>query len=199
MTRPKKARNTPRKLTQVFAWDRLENESDAAWIAFTHYRDMRYHDPSTSRKLNGRSIPVLSERLGVKQGRVEGYSRRYKWGERVRAYDSWVDGEIRQKGTVKQAADIVEEQLKAAGLMRATGLLALQKLAEHLRDEDIPDLRLAVPRIVPLIRLSVAIENKLLGIGPEDDGTGLDPDEMGGSGDVTQSVIIIPDNGRSSE
>lgn len=69
-------------------WERLPNETNKAYSAFCVYRDLR-HD---------RSFTRVQAKLGKKSRTYIAYwSKKYKWVERVRAFDDYEEKLIRQK------------------------------------------------------------------------------------------------------
>jgi hypothetical protein len=76
-------------------WERQPDETPKAFNAFTHYRDL---DPA-DRCLAVVSLVLYGERWGRKRGavgRVREWSTRFRWAERVLAWDDFVDRESRR-------------------------------------------------------------------------------------------------------
>lgn len=61
----------------VRSWERLENETDQAWEAFSTYLDLG----------SDRSLAKTAHKLGKSTPLMEGWSTRHGWQKRVLAYD----------------------------------------------------------------------------------------------------------------
>ena len=179
-----------------FAWDRAAKEPSRAWETFQVYRDMKYHQPA-GKKNGGRSLIEISKRFKISTTAVERYSAKWKWIDRTRAYDNWIDKNFLQKETVSVALELKSDQLIAERSLRAVGMKMLAEVSKAIDDKKI-DAKQMASMTERLLSAAVRIEQIVL--------TGMDPKQ---SSDTTnniqvnhnggleeQTVIIIPDNGR---
>jgi hypothetical protein len=76
-------------LNTASLWDRItdgpEQETDKAWNAFQIYRDMPLHGKADQKRSYG-NLAALMEYQSTTT--IEGWARKYRWQERVRAYDA---------------------------------------------------------------------------------------------------------------
>lgn len=83
-------------------WDRLDTESDKAWLGFRLYRDLG----------PGRSIEGVRKQFGETTGKpapktgrhLENWSSKHRWVDRAAAYDAHLDG-IAQAARKQQVSD----------------------------------------------------------------------------------------------
>ena len=68
------------------AWERLENESDAAFSAFKIYLEMKE-----------RSYPKVAEKLSKSLTLVKRWAAKFDWKNRAIAWDNSILEEVRQK------------------------------------------------------------------------------------------------------
>ena len=94
-------------------WERQKGEGHEAFDAFCISRDMGEGGAR-------RSYRKVRERLGKSDTMVERWARRYRWGERVKAWDDELDRRVREEhvkgiaGMRKRHACIAEEMLEKA-------------------------------------------------------------------------------------
>ncbi len=121
--------------TNLF-WERQAGESDEAYRAFGIYRDLRL-TRSVKKAAALYYHETLEELSAVTQGERANllkWSRRWMWVARCEAFDAEEDRERRLR--------LHERRIKTAEFHYSLGQLALQRVAERLRnlgmDEEIP-------------------------------------------------------------
>ncbi len=74
---------------QSRTWDRQDNETDKSYAAFCTYRDMPAHE---------RSIKAISRKYKLKNANHHSlWSIKYKWVQRCRSFDAYLEIQARQK------------------------------------------------------------------------------------------------------
>lgn len=125
-------RRTPVAELTSPAWERQPAEPDRAWEAFVVYRDAG----------NARSIPRAAQTLSKSIPVLKPWSTRWRWGERVHAYDRHMDAialEAREQATREAVTKMVERHaMHSEALLR--GLVAptealLRRIAEMGGDD----------------------------------------------------------------
>ena len=92
----------------LYPWDRLDEETDLQWAAFTIYRDM----PPITRSLGEAAREYVRQRAGEEEAEsftkpsaaFQRWSREHFWEVRVRAYDAFQD-KIQQALWLKRRAE----------------------------------------------------------------------------------------------
>jgi hypothetical protein len=106
------------------AWERLPNESTKAFNAFTEYVKMPVRDVDNPE--NSRSLVNLTQKLGysASEGKaasiLEGWSSKFDWVARSKAYDSnrtAVEIEVIDAGLVEYQRELIERRTLQATLM----------------------------------------------------------------------------------
>ena len=87
------------------AWDRLPNESSAAYTAFKIYLEFG----------GERSLTKVEQKLNKKRGQLGNWSSKYNWVERAAAYDSSIV-EADRKRKAERWSDAIEKLWKVANL-----------------------------------------------------------------------------------
>jgi hypothetical protein len=101
-------------------YDRQAGESDKAFEAFAIYRDMGA----------SRSLDSVSKKLTKNIQLIKRWSSQYGWGERVSAYDDYVDAQARKKfeaDAIRRKADMLRRHA-------LTGKILQQKGVDYLTD-----------------------------------------------------------------
>jgi hypothetical protein len=130
-------------------WERQPKETDPAFKAFCAYRDM----PK-------RSLDTLSQNLSKSLPLLKGWSSKWKWQERCREYDNFIEGEA-QKEVIKGTAKMIRTQIATA--MKAQAIVI--KRITGMSDEEIQSLKLN--DITSLWKTAVDIERLSRGMATE--------------------------------
>jgi hypothetical protein len=79
------------------AWERMPGESPILYERFCYYRDMIYMPDedndgkgSILDKTKRRSYRETADHFGVNSNTIENQAKRWRWPERIEAYDTWV-------------------------------------------------------------------------------------------------------------
>lgn len=130
MTRRKESPPAPSFWDEVRQpWERQPKESDAAWRAFQVYRDLPHLPPDQSpvsrsqRAVSTRLYPGRSPAKGVVK-EIGGWSSKWRWIERVNAYDAHLDRQAQEtlRAALKRDTEI---NIAAYRTMRNKGAGAL--------------------------------------------------------------------------
>jgi len=97
-------------------WERQPRESDKAWAAFCYYRDM---EPRSTRK--------AAVALGKSGSMVSQWSHRWRWQDRIRAWDNHLNG-IYQAEREKAQKEMAKNHIKLAKGVQAKVAQRLQSL-----------------------------------------------------------------------
>lgn len=106
-------------------WERLPGETPKAWRAFCIYRDM-----GPTRTIM-RTVQALGLRAGAAR-RLQEWSSRYRWAERVAAYDAWLDAQQRAE---REAA--VREMARRHAELAMALLERVRARVDTLRPEEL--------------------------------------------------------------
>jgi len=92
-------------------WERLDNETDTAYEAFSQYLELpkcgKSHDHG---KPGGRRFKSDLARLrGIKTPTIEGWYRKYNWVGRAQAYDKFMSAGIQPIAELDARKDFVRE------------------------------------------------------------------------------------------
>lgn len=158
-------------------WERQGSESDKAWGAFVVFRDL----PPRERTLPRMYFEITGKRIG--QGAAQKvsmhyqrYRARYKWDDRVAAYDRHMD-DIWLKELEGQRVRARIETVDLGRALRQKAAEALQELRSVVyvtktvdgQKVQVPRSSLSATQIVRLAEVGVKLERMALG---EDDGEG---------------------------
>lgn len=124
-------------------WDRMPEESFRQFAAFALYRDL---GPT-------RSLSIIADESGYGKSTIDRLSIRYRWRERVSAYEKHLDG-LKQAATKLQTYNMAQRQA-ALGLKMQD--LAGKRLQQFI---DTPDLQatMTVSDVAKLASEGVRIE-----------------------------------------
>ena len=110
-------------------WERQPREGDKAWGAFVAYRDMPLNERSLRRLVTEYyNVAPGTKRWRNKFRAVSYLSRKWRWRERVEAYDRHLD-QIAQEARRRAIEEMNERHIRIARAM-------VMKAAERLRDMD---------------------------------------------------------------
>lgn len=114
----------------VVPWDRLPRESSKAFEAFVFYRST----PAATRSIRACVERYYPAGINVKSRcRLwERWSSKYRWQERVRAWESEQDRASRAAELVA-LAQMREKHIRESTTLQGAGLAALQKYAEEFQ------------------------------------------------------------------
>ena len=170
----------------------MPTETDKAWEIFTYYRDMKYLYPSKKKNSGGRSFSEMADRgiVGSMKS-AEKLSQAWGWRDRVRAYDEYIDQNMKQPQTMRQAKEIVGEQLKTAQILRGVGMKMLRNIDQAI-DKNLLSPKEYMTIMDKLFRISFAIEKDHYKFG-ENDSTEITLIQQG---QENRAVIVLPGNDR---
>lgn len=112
---------SPEDTQQNQVWEQQPRESDVAYRAFTTYRDQGAD----------RSLVRTRQALGKSKALVEGWSSRWGWVRRARAYDAMLDRE-RQAAQAQAVRDMAERHARQAVALQGVAMRALAKVSQQL-------------------------------------------------------------------
>lgn len=128
--------------SKVKPWERQPGESEKAYEAFCIYRDAGQE----------RSINMVYKTLAKSRTLISNWSSRWKWVERVSAYDNDLERQAHREKQ-KLVADTRKRQLQIAMQLEKKALEALNMLKpEEMSPRDIKE----------MLRLATDIERKTL-------------------------------------
>lgn len=99
------------------AWERQNGEGEKAFEAFVIYRDMGQE----------RTISAVVKQLEKSRSLIDRWKERWKWTERVRAYDNELEKEARAKA-VKDRMKMTDRHISIAMQLQKKALEALANL-----------------------------------------------------------------------
>ncbi len=153
----------------VMPWEMQPGETPKAFEAFVLYRDM----PACGEK---RSMNVVAKKLEKSGTVIHRWSSKYKWTERVKEYDRFLDRDDldRRKKLIQET---IERQLKISYSLERKALEALKLLnPSDMKAKEILD----------TLKLAMEIQSKIL-VEPQENGEDVE--------DRPEIVIYAPDNG----
>lgn len=132
------------KKKEVHVWERQTGETQKAFAAFCIYRNQ---------PKSGRSIKKAAQSLGKHHRTLEGWSAKYKWIERVKLYDDYMDTlKMRQR----------EDDIKDAHeYHRGVARVLIEKLEEKIKRLE-PD-EITAQSVPNLLRVATEVELRSLG------------------------------------
>ncbi len=103
-------------------WERQEDESPKSWEAFRAYRDMGPGRRSL------RKLPELIGRVPNYKPVLDRWSVKYKWQDRVRAWDDYQD-KVGRDAALKELEEMKKRHIQQAVGLQTKALMRLQKLS----------------------------------------------------------------------
>lgn len=110
-----------KEILNLELWERQPGETPKAFAAFVVYRDL---DPSV------RSVPKAGEKLGKSVGTLERWVYKYKWRERVAAWDAEVE-RIRTQEHFERIKRMRDRHAELGELMVEVSTQAMKSLQER--------------------------------------------------------------------
>lgn len=107
---------------EIMPWERQEDESPKSWEAFRAYRDMG----AGRRSL--RKLPELIGRVPNYKPVLERWSVKYKWQDRVRAWDDYQD-KVGREAALKELEEMKKRHIQQAISLQTKALQRLQKIS----------------------------------------------------------------------
>lgn len=174
---------------RVNAWDRQRRETEQAYEAFALYRDMGLQ----------RSLHKVCDRVGKHYSLISRWSSKWRWHERVRAWDVHESHAI-QDAMKAEAGKVARKHAHMAG-QHLTALMApLAELARRTTDGkvdlssmSVPDLVRMVQRNAPAIRALVDVERLSHGMSTMQVGTAQEPGSDSMMDALRQVFAAIPE------
>jgi hypothetical protein len=111
-------------------WDRRDDETDPAWVAFVAYRDAGQNRSMSQATAAVGKGPAMKRQL-------EGWSSKHEWVKRVRAFDSWIDQE-HQRRVRAQSLDRRSRQAALGRNLQAAAGAGLQRYFKTVKDPTAP-------------------------------------------------------------
>jgi hypothetical protein len=136
-------------------WDRLPDETERAWAAFVLFRDAG----------GIRTLRAVARELHRGHGScVDDWAKKYRWWERVAAYDRHLD-QIAQREAAKARRDMVRRHATMANNALDALSAPLIELAERLKGPLPEDLKaLSTPQLLSLVTKSASAMRDLVGV-----------------------------------
>lgn len=130
-------------------WERQPNETPKQFAAFTFYRDMGI----------SRNYDAVAEEVGVSKSTVEEWASKFKWKDRVAAWEEHLD-KIKTETISDEYKKMVESHLRITSSLREK----IEKRVRMLEPEELSpnDLARLLDLLVKVERLSIGepTENK---------------------------------------
>lgn len=99
------------------AWDRLKDETEKAYEAFSTYRDLGV----------GRTFVAVADKLHKSCTLIRRWAKRHNWEERAAAYDSSIT-EGARKANINSIETAIKRKNSIAGKLEEKALAALKNL-----------------------------------------------------------------------
>lgn len=131
-------------------WERQPKESDLAWEAYQIYYQQ-----------DRKNLTAVARAVGKSKSRICQLSKKFRWDERVRAYESVLQGQADDL-IMQGHEEIVREQLETIRKARKIADLALTKLLERIRADD-PEVEIKPKDALALLKEGVLLERLLHG------------------------------------
>jgi hypothetical protein len=108
----------------IRVWERQTGETGKAWTAFVTFRDTSAGE---------RNLQLVSERMQLSNSSIEKMSSRFRWSERVREYDSYIDRQIAQETRL----EVEREKTKMVARHTKTSVFIQNSLVESFKDYSV--------------------------------------------------------------
>lgn len=140
-------------------WERQPKETLRAFAAFCIYRDMK--PGKRSLRETARRHYEDKSKLNVTQ--VKRWSSRYRWVERCKAYDDYVDEQKRQVD-LEAMLEMSERQARLGSKLQELGALILDDLVERAKGGNVITTKHPVLDTVRSLRTGAEIERLARGV-----------------------------------
>ena len=135
-------------------WDKQPHEQSRPFGMFVVYRDM---GPA-------RTLVAVAEQFGLANPTVRGYSMKWRWPERVSAWDHHID-QIKQQEMRVETVEIAKRHAAFAEKMLSMAAKRLRKFDEAETPFTPTEVRQWVTDAVDLQRLALGMPTETTGIG----------------------------------
>lgn len=174
-------------------WEQQHGEPDAAYAAFQVYRDLSPDQRSQAAAIS----EAASRGLRLKPQVVRNWSARWRWAERMRAWNVELD-RMRQRKMIEEA-NRMDERIARASAMQEFSLtlpsMAIQRKIQRAQDLGIDVVgEMSEADIAPLIGMAVAAARVYPGIAQTEQATrraALNPSLL--DGDLPPSLVEAVD------
>ncbi len=164
----------PHKTDANEPWERQPGESPQAFEAFTAYLEMG----------TDRTITAVGKRLAKSRNLIDRWKERWRWHERVRAWDNHLQREA-HANAVKGKREMVDRHISIALKMQEKALMAMEKM----KPEDIDP-----KNLIAMIREATKLEQEMRSAAVDERQAAIaDSEDTGGTEDI---LIYLPENGR---
>ena len=136
-------------------WERQQGESSKAFEAFVIYRDMGAD----------RTLTAVAEKLQKSYTLVRRWKERWRWPERVRAYDNDLEKAARAKA-VKDRKDMISRHIKIATDLQDKACAALKNMDPQVMSPK--DIKEILKMATDLERLNREIDETESGAGAKE-------------------------------
>lgn len=126
-------------------WDQQPKETNKAYERFRLYRDMGA----------GRSLRKLAKELGLDLSSIAEMSSRYRWQERVSAFDAYID-EASQHKSIIQVKAMKERQIALALKAQKAATKGLEQLISRISQQEAHNFR--PEALVKLLEIGCRLE-----------------------------------------
>ena len=135
-------------------WDKQPHEQSRPFGMFVVYRDM---GPA-------RTLVAVAEQFGLANQTVRGYSMKWRWPERVSAWDRYID-QIKQQEMRVETVEIAKQHAAFAAKMLGMAAKRLDKFDKADTPFTPTEVRQWVTDAVDLHRLALGMPTETTGIG----------------------------------
>jgi hypothetical protein len=133
-------------------WDQQPEEGGPAFKAFAAYRDLGFD----------RSLKKVAGKLKKSAGLIDQWSLRYRWKDRVQAWDKFND-QLAQRELVKQRLEFDRTTLLMADQMRQKAMAGLMALTPVVERDGKKHPMLKINELLRLVELSHELHSEHLG------------------------------------
>jgi hypothetical protein len=139
----------------VEEWERQQGEPPRAWKAFVIYRDMG----------DDRGVVKVRDVAGgiYKHSTLLGWAEKFRWVERARAWDNYVDRR-RQAAFLKEQEEMARRHITTGRKLQDVGLSYVD---ERLEDPEVRAKEMSAASALRFIDTGVALERKGMGVDDE--------------------------------
>ena len=137
------------------AFSRLAGEGEVEWAAFLSYREQT--TPRSHRRVAVRGVLQ-------KPGDVAAWMAQWRWTERVRAYDAWLDLRVAEERAKALGSDLKAVTARQAQLLAACHDLVFAEVSKIVANAEMSDLpALKVSDLIRLMDITIRSDRLIRG------------------------------------